>query len=289
MNDAGFADQPHAFRPSALSLFGDRLFTLVVAAIVLAGVLLLVAPLVSVIGTSLNRPPAIVFPPTTFSLDSYSRIPGNWYGAFFASIKLAAVAALLGALITVPAAFAIVRGKLPGRAFLETFFRSPLQVPQVVLSVSLYQYYVLAQSIAGKNVFGGFQGLLVAHTLMVSPYILGTLAGHIGGVDKSIEEAAEGLGARPLRTFFTVTLPMLRPALLAALILAFVISFDNVTVSLFLTADSSTTTLPVTLFSAMELSASPVVFAAAAATIVVSIVVTSLLERLIGLRSVVAR
>ncbi len=278
-----------SFRPTALSLFSDRACAIVVGTLLVFGVVFLIAPLIAVVGTSLNAPPAIIFPPASVTLDAYRQIPANWYDAFFASVKLATIAAVLGAFISLPAAFALVRGTFPGRPLVETFFRSPLQVPQVVLSVSLYQFYVLAQNFVGKNIFGGFQGLVVAHTLMISPYILGTLVGRIGGIDRSIEEAAEGLGARPLRTFFQVTLPLIRPALLAALILAFVISFDNVTLSLFLTADASSTTFPVTLFSAIELSASPVVFAAAALTIVVSVVVTTLLQRLIGLRGVVAR
>ena len=277
------------FRPGALSLLADRVFLIVVGAVVLIGVVVLIAPLVSVIGTSLNEPPALVFPPTTITFDAYRQIPSAWYAAFFVSIKLAMVAAFAASAIAVPTAFALTRGNMPGRAFIDAFVRSPLQVPQVVLSLSIYQYFSLMQTFTGANLFSGFRGLVLAHTLMVAPYIFGTVIGRIGSIDRSIEEASEGLGATPLRTFILVTLPMIRPALLAALILAFVISFDNVTLSLFLTAGASSTTLPVTLFTAFELSASPVVFAAAALAIIVSIIVTILLDRLIGLRAVIAR
>jgi putative spermidine/putrescine transport system permease protein len=289
MSEIPAPGQAQAFRPGALSLFGDRLCTFLVRAILVAGALFLLAPLVAVIGTAFNKPPAIVFPPSTLTFDSFRQIPSAWYVSFLTSLELAALAALIGLAVTLPAAFGLVRGLLPGRAFVETFLRSPLQVPQVVLSVSIYQYYVIMQGLFGTDVMGGFRGLVVAHILLVSPYILGTLVGRIAAIDQAIEEAAEGLGASAWRTFAQITVPAIRPALFASLVLAFVISFDNVTLSLFLSSDGDGTTLPVTLFSAIEMSASPVVFAAAAMTVVVSAIVTFSVERLIGLRAVVAR
>jgi putative spermidine/putrescine transport system permease protein len=278
-----------AFRPSTASLLGDFACRWLVRVLLLLGAVFLALPLIAVVIAAFNAPPVMMFPPAQFSLESFRQIPPTWYDAFFTSIELACLAAAIGMLITVPAAFALVRGRLPGRGAIELLFRSPLQVPQIVLSVSIYQYYVVLQDLMGGNFIGGFTGLLIAHTLLVSPYILSTMLARIGSINPSIEEASEGLGARPARTFFRVTLPLVRPALTAALILAFVISFDNVTLSLFLSADSSASTLPVTLFSAIELSASPVIFAAAALTILLSVFITFSIEKLIGLRATLAR
>jgi putative spermidine/putrescine transport system permease protein len=278
-----------AFRPSALSLSGDAACRWFIRILLALGAVFLVLPLIAVVITAFNAPPVMLFPPAHFSLESFREIPSNWYEAFATSIELAVLAAAIGMAITVPAAFALARGRLPGRGVIELLFRSPLQVPQIVLSVSIYQYYVVLQNLLGGNFIGGFAGLLIAHTLLVSPYILSTMLSKIGSINPSIEEASEGLGARPEKTFFQVTLPLVRPALTAALILAFVISFDNVTLSLFLSADSSSSTLPVTLFSAIELSASPVIFAAAALTILLSVAITLSIEKLVGLRATVAR
>lgn len=278
-----------SYCPGWWSLQGDRICRWSMRALLGAIVIFLIAPLISVIGTSFNTPPLIIFPPPHLSLDSFRQIPDNWYQAFFTSLKVAFAAAGISAVLTVPAAFALVRGRLPGCALLESMFRSPLLVPQIVLSVSIYQYYVVLAGMLGNSFISGFEGLVIAHTLLVSPYILSTVFGRIANLDPAYEEASIGLGASSTRTFLAVTLPILRPALTAALILAFVISFDNVTLSLFLSTDVGSSTLPVTLFSAIELSASPVIFAAAALTILVSVLVTFSVERLIGLRSVTAR
>ena len=275
------------FRPSWMSVATDLACRWILRLFMLVSILFLISPLISVALTAFNAPPVMSFPPAQWSLDSFRQIPDNWYVAFETSLELAACAAVIGMVITVPAAFALVRGLLPGRTMLEAFFRSPLQIPQIVLSVSIYQYYVVLQNLSGGNFLGGFFGLLIAHVLLVAPYILSTMLNKIGEINPSVEEASEGLGASQRRTFFRITLPLVRPALTAAAILAFVISFDNVTLSLFLSADASNSTLPVTLFSAIELSASPVIFAAATLTIVISMVITVIIERLVGLRSTV--
>jgi putative spermidine/putrescine transport system permease protein len=254
-----------------------------------ATVLFLMAPLVSVIGTAFNAPPLIMFPPQQWSLESFRQIPDIWYQAFYTSVEVAIAAALIGSMIAVPAAFALVRGVLPGRGVFEALFRSPLQVPQIVLSVGMYQYYAELSSWSAYLSLSGFAGLVIAHTILVTPYIVGTMLSRITAIEPALEEASAGLGASALKTFRSVTLPLLRPALTASFILAFVVSFDNVTLSLFLSADSTSSTLPVTLFSAIELSASPVIFAAAALTVALSVAVTFLLGRVIGIRALANR
>ncbi|SIT40749.1 putative Binding-protein-dependent transport systems inner membrane component [Paraburkholderia piptadeniae] len=277
------------FRVGTLSRAGDFACRWGVRVLLAATVLFLIAPLVSVIGTAFNAPPLIMFPPQHWSLESFRQIPDIWYQAFYTSIEVALAAALIGSLIAVPASFALVRGALPGRGVFEALFRSPLQVPQIVLSVGMYQYYAELSAWNEHLSIGGFTGLVIAHTILVAPYIVGTTLARIAAIDPALEEASTGLGASSLKTFRSVTLPLVRPALTASFILAFVVSFDNVTLSLFLSADSTSSTLPVTLFSAIELSASPVIFAAAALTVALSVAVTFVLGRVIGIRAVATR
>lgn len=277
------------FTVSAISRAGDVVCRWGVRALLVATALFLMAPLVSVIGTAFNEPPLILFPPQQWSLESFRQIPDIWYQAFYTSIEVALAAAVAGSLIAVPAAFALVRGALPGKSVFEALSRSPLQVPQIVLSVGMYQYYAELSAWNQSLSIGSFTGLVIAHTILVTPYIVGTTLARITTVDPALEEASAGLGASALRTFRVVTLPLVRPALTASFILAFVVSFDNVTLSLFLSADSTSSTLPVTLFSAIELSASPVIFAAAALTIALSVGVTFVLGRVIGIRAVATR
>jgi putative spermidine/putrescine transport system permease protein len=287
--------QPHAarervpFTVSVTSRAGDIACRWGLRVLLALTVLFLIAPLVSVIGTAFNAPPLILFPPQHWSLESFRQIPDIWYQAFYTSVEVALAAALIGSLIAVPAAFALVRGALPGKGVFEAWFRSPLLVPQIVLSVGMYQYYATLAAWNESLSIGGFTGLVVAHTILVTPYIVGTTLARIATIEPALEEASAGLGASAMRTFRAVTLPLVRPALTASFILAFVVSFDNVTLSLFLSADSTSSTLPVTLFSAIELSASPVIFAAAALTVALSVGVTFLLGRVIGIRAVATR
>jgi putative spermidine/putrescine transport system permease protein len=277
------------FTVGRLSRMGDVACRWGVRLLLAGTTLFLIAPLISVIGTAFNAPPLILFPPQHWSLESFRQIPDIWYQAFYTSIEVALAAALTGSLIAVPAAFALVRGMLPGRSVFEALSRSPLQVPQIVLSVGMYQYYSQLSAWNAHLSIGGFLGLVIAHTILVMPYIVGTTLTRIAAIDPALEEASAGLGASAARTFRAVTLPLVRPALTASFVLAFVVSFDNVTLSLFLSADSTSSTLPVTLFSAIELSASPVIFAAAALTVVLSAAVTFMLGRVIGIRAVAAR
>lgn len=251
------------------------------------GALFLVAPVVVVVITSFNVHPRLDFPPQTWSTESYSNIPDRMYDAFYTSLKLGAYSTTVAMLLAVPASLGIVRGHIPGKFLIESFFRSPLQVPGIVMGVALYQYYVYLLDNFDIGLRGNFNGLLLAHIVLVTPYMLGAMVSRVAVLAPNLEEAAAGLGAGFWRTIWTVTLPLMRPALVAGGILAFLISFENVPLSLFLVG-SNTSTLPVELFHTAELSLSPTVYAASALTVVFSILITIVVERLIGLRTVLS-
>lgn len=267
--------------------FGDRLARTAVRALVLFGVVFLLAPLVVIVVTSFNVAPALAFPPRNWSLSSYGHISASLYEAFLVSVQLAVVATLVSMALAVPAAFALVRGRIPGARVLETFLRGPLQVPQIIMGLALYEFMVVLDGF-GVPLQARFAGLVVAHVVLVTPYILATAVSRVAAIDRETEEAAAGLGARPAVVLFRVVMPAIRQALIASGLLAFLVSFDNVPLSLFLTVPGGTT-LPVELFNQSESSLSPTIYAAASATVLFSLVFTAVLDRLVGLRNALRR
>ena len=252
------------------------------------GVVFLLAPLAVIVVTSFNISPALDFPPKRWSLSSYHGISSQIYHSFFVSVQLAVLATAASLVLAVPAAFALVRGRLPVARGVETFFRTPLQVPQIVMGLALFQLFVMTYNSLGISLQAKLTGLVIAHVVLVTPYVLATSTARIAAVDAELEEAALGLGARPFVIFFRITLPVVRQALIASAVLAFLISFDNVPLSLFLSGPGMTT-LPVALFDESLLALSSSIFAAASLTVVFSLVVTAVLERFIGLRSALRR
>lgn len=262
------------------SKFGDRFakyFVGVVIVVVLAYVLL---PLVTLAGASFNSPPSLSFPPEHWSLASYGQISELMYTSFVNSVELAVAATLTGVVLALPAAFGIVRGLgRRGRTFLEVVFKAPLQAPQLILGVGLYILYINVS----RPIATSFAGLFFAHIILVSPYILSTLVVQVAKLDTAQEEAAAGLGASPLRIAVTVLLPNVRQAIIAAAILSFLVSFDNLPLSLFLQG-ANNPTLPVVLFDTTLISLTPTLYAAATLTVLVSLLITFVLDRLVGLR-----
>jgi putative spermidine/putrescine transport system permease protein len=256
-----------------------------------AGILALVfllAPMAVIVLASFNRAPFLDVPPQHWSLASYSAISSDLYQSFFVSLKLAVLATLISVVLAVPMCFWVARSRGPVSSAADTFFRSPLQVPQIVLGLSLYQSFVLYQRVSGASLRATFLGLLFAHVILVTPYVVGVCVSSIQGRGQDHELAAANLGASPLRIFLQISLPGIRQAVVASAILAMLISFDNVPLSLFL-AGPGTTPLPVQLFSLSEQNLTPTLYAAATLTVVFSIVVTAILEKIVGLRTALQR
>jgi putative spermidine/putrescine transport system permease protein len=246
----------------------------------LIGFLLL--PIVVVLLFSINPAPFIQFPPQGVSL--------RWFEKFFnsrdfmAAFRLSAVLALatvVGATaIGTMAALALVRGRLPGAGFLAALFLSPLMLPAILTGLALFQFYVLL------DVGRPFWGLLIGHIVIAIPYVIRTTMAVLTNFDRSLEEAARNLGASELATFREVTLPLIRPGVIAGGIFAFVISFDQFPLSLFL-VNPGHETLPITMFNYLKYDFDPTIAAASTVSIVLSIAVVLLLERTVGLQEYV--
>ncbi len=243
--------------------------------------LFLLAPLVIVFVNSMGVEQYVVFPPGGWSAQWYGRIPGYYLEGAILSVGLAVAATAAAALVAVPAGLAIARGSLPGRSAIDALLRSPVQIPLLVSGVAFLQFYVLFRKMTGVTVTDSFVGLWIAHTIVVSPYLLTAVVARLARYPASLDEAAYGLGAGPVRTFFDITLPIISPAVASGLFFAFLVSFDNVPTTVFL-IQSGKTTLPLAIFYDTDQDLSRVQYAVG--TIVTVIFTTLILVMMRRLR-----
>lgn len=201
-------------------------------------------PILVAVGVAFGRDKIARFPPTGLSLRWFGVALSNpaFLDALSNSLVLATLTTALTILIGLPASVALVRRQFPAQPALEAFLLSPLSLPGVLFGISML--FFLGASGLGL----GWVGLLAAHAVIAVPYVLRTTLAVYRGMDRGLEETALVLGATPWQTLWHVTLPMLRPGLVAGGLFAFLTSFDNVPVSIFLTTSRSNT-LPVTIMS----------------------------------------
>lgn len=244
---------------------------------VFAGVVL-AAPTVVVVLNSFNAANYMSFPPQAFSLRWYEAILDN--GALLRSIRTSALIAtavtIADLVIGVPAALALVRGNFRGREAIMAFTLSPLMVPQLVIGYALLVYFVQL------NVSLGITTLILGHIVVSAPFIIRVVGGGVARLDPTLEEAAANLGAAPWAVFRRVTLPALAPSIVAGAAFAFLASFDNLEISLFL-ASGRIQTLPVNLFSLLMFDVDPIVGAIATLQILFAVLLLFVMERLLGL------
>lgn len=249
----------------------------VAAALAVAGYIIMLVPIVFVVATAFTSGSTLRFPPEGFSLQWFDEALSYepFTGALLSSLQLALVSTLLALAVGVPATLAIHRGTLPGRGFVEGLFLSPLIIPELVVGLALYQQLIITLRIDNWPV------LLLGHTALLLPYAVRVTGAALAGSDVSLEEAARGLGASPLRAFFTVTLPILRPGLFSAALLGFVTSFNNVPLSLLLQSREART-LPVTMLDYVQQSYDPMVAAISTLILAGTVVIAVIAERTVG-------
>lgn len=241
----------------------------------------LALPLIVVVGVSLTSSNFLQFPPNGFSLKWYAQImrDPSYIDAFWVSAKLASLSTIAAIVLGVPAALVITRKRFLGREVVSGLFLSPLILPTVVIGVAILQY----ASVLG--IARTFWALLIGHVVLVIPYVMRTTLASLSGLDVSIEEAAQDLGATPAQTFFLITLSQIKPGLIAGALFAFIMSWINVEVSIF-GSTPRLMTLPVKIFNYVEFTVDPIVAAVSAVTIYVAVLAVVLLDLVIGVEKV---
>jgi putative spermidine/putrescine transport system permease protein len=194
------------------------------------------------------------------------------------SLRLAVTAVVIALLVSLAASWVLARFAFPGRDGVVAFLMSPLLVPQASLAIGFVLFFLWL------GTSPSFERLLFAHLVITVPYMCRMLVTAFESVQRSMEEAALSMGARPLRMFWRVTLPLVRPGLFAALLFGFLVSFDEAAVSVLL-ASGDTTTFPVKLLGAMEFQPTPIGTAVSALLILVLIFGIVPLERRFGIAS----
>lgn len=235
-------------------------------------------PIGVVILTSLNPGQYLQLPPRGLSLRWYAAVlTPDWLEPFRISLTLAAVTAAGATVLGVPAAFALVRHRFRGRDAFNALLLSPISLPAIVSGVAILQFL----SLAGLRGLIGFPALVLAHVALTVPYAIRTIAISLHGFDRSVEQAAANLGATPWRTLRWVTLPLIKPGLFAGLVFAFIVSFNNVPVSLFLVRPGMVT-LPIRILNYLEYRFDPSMAAVNMLSLLVILFVVTVAERAAG-------
>ncbi|MCD2174407.1 ABC transporter permease [Rhizobium sp. C4] len=238
----------------------------------------LVGPLIIIIGASLSDTNFLTFPPRGLTL--------HWFTNIFAvtafkttaitSFELAFAGTLLSLVLGIPAAYALNRFRVELPAWLSTVYVLPILIPEIVFGFSLMK------SVTIDSGFPVGLTLLIGHALLVLPYSVRVVSASLAAFDFSIEEAAISLGSPPLKTFFTIVLPNIRAGVIAAFILAFITSINDVSVSLFLTGPGIST-LPIQILAYMEQFFDPTMAAVSVLLMLLTVGVMAIVEATLGL------
>jgi putative spermidine/putrescine transport system permease protein len=238
---------------------------------------ILVVPPAVIVAGSLTSTGFVSIPPADFSL--------RWYMAFFASDQFMSSAALSFQVAFASAAIASILGTImavclsrydfPGRHWVDGFFMLPLMMPLVVVGLAFLLFHTLV------GIAGTVLALIIAHVTITTPYVLRMVKANFANFNWNLERAAANLGASPLSVWLHVTMPLVRPGILGGAILAFVVSFDDAVVALFLSGPNAVT-LPVRIFNHIEESPGPIVAAAGSLLVLFALAVAVVVDRTVG-------
>lgn len=233
----------------------------------------LMLPLLVVFPISLSSAPYMQFPPPGWSWQWYERYLDDpqWIDATFRSLYVGAATAILALLLGVPLSFSLVRGRYRGRGLIDRIAMAPVIVPTIILSISVYGLF------SKLKLIGEWYGLVIAHTVLALPFVVLVMVAGLRDFDRALEQAAEGLGASRWSTLWRITLPLVRPSLVSAALLAFLASFDELVVAMFLTGPNMT--LPKKMFDNIMMEIDPTIAAVSVMQIVLVTIVLVLIGR----------
>jgi putative spermidine/putrescine transport system permease protein len=229
-------------------------------------------PIFIVIPISFSSSSYLKFPPETFSLRWYKNYVQKeaWTSATWRSFIVAIFTSVFATLLGVPTSFALVRYKFPGRSILFGFIVSPLVIPTIIIAIGIYFLY------ASLKIIGSIHGLIIAHTLVALPVVVVVLTASLKGVDVNLEHAAMNLGASPYRTFKEVTLPLIRPSLISGALFAFIMSFDELIITMFICGHNIT--LPKRMWDSVREEIDPTIASISTMLIILSLILLLTIE-----------
>ncbi|MGG4775504.1 ABC transporter permease [Alcaligenaceae bacterium 429] len=243
--------------------------------------LFILAPLLIVIAVSFTDKGYISLPTDGLSLRWFYAIfeAREIVSAFWLSLGIGLVSATIAIVLAIPAALALVRYNFTGRGVVTAFFMSPLMIPQVVLGVAFLRFFNVV------GISGSFIWLAFTHVIVVMPYALRLVLSAATGMGNDAENAAMSLGASRWTTFRRITIPLILPGVVGGWMLAFIQSFDELTMTIFV-ATPGTTTLPVAMYNQITHTIDPLVTSVSTVLIVGTLILMVLLDRIVGLDQV---
>lgn len=232
----------------------------------------IVLPIFIVIPISFSSSSYLKFPPESFSLRWYKSYIHKeaWTSATWLSFKVAILTSVLATLLGLPTSFALVRYRFPGRDILFGFIISPLVIPTIIIAIGIYFLY------AALKIIGSIPGLVIAHSLVALPVVVVVLTASLKGVDVNLEHAAMNLGANPFRTFKEVTLPLVRPAVMSGALFAFIMSFDELIITMFICGHA--VTLPKRMWDSVREEIDPTIASISTMLIILSLILLLTIE-----------
>ncbi|GAB4575657.1 MAG: ABC transporter permease [Anaerolineae bacterium] len=238
----------------------------------------LLGPFLIIFIASFGAESTLAFPPRGLALTWFEKVftVRMFRDAFLTSLEVAVLGTITALVLGVPAAYALVRFQFRGKDTLEVLFSSPAIVPGLVVGLALLRFFVLLSGLPVKF------GLYLGHTAILFPYAVRVVSGSLRNLDPSLEDAAQSLGASRLRSFLLVTLPNIRAGIIAAFILSFITSFNNVPISLFLTGPG-VATLPIQMMLYMEYYFDPTIAALSTLLIVFTVLIIQGMERVLNI------
>ncbi|WP_274424968.1 ABC transporter permease [Chelativorans sp. YIM 93263] len=232
-------------------------------------VIFIAAPLVIVVPMSFSDARSLQFPPPGYWLGYYYAFFNDWgwLRPTWNSIIIAAATMVLTMILVVPATFALVRYRFYGKSVADLMMMMPLAVPHIVMAVGYYSF------LGDLRLVHTHFGVILAHTCLAVPIAFLVLSANLKGFDRTLERAAQSLGASPVRTFMHVTLPILRPGIMISALFAFIQSFDETVVAIFISGRNAET-LPRKMFDSIRQEADPVI--AVISTLLFAVVILAL-------------
>jgi putative spermidine/putrescine transport system permease protein len=243
-----------------------------------AGVyLFLLSPVIVVLLSSLTTTSYVVFPPKGLTLHWYKELLGHqeFIDSFLLSVGVAGFTTLISTILGTLTSLAVVRYEFKGKEVLTNFLGSPMVIPTVVFGTALLQYF------SRIGIAAGPLALVLGHIILTVPYVMRLVVASLTGFNRSIEQAAMNLGAKPLQVFFKITLPVIKSGIIAGAVFAFITSFDDLTVALFIVS-TDVVTLPVRIFSYIQYQYDPIITSLSSMIILLTIILIFVIERVFG-------
>jgi putative spermidine/putrescine transport system permease protein len=262
----------------------ERSFYWTVWTVGLFALVLLTAPTVVLLISSFTSSLSLKFPPPGYSLRWYVELLTSYdlQSMAWRSIKVAACASAISAVLGTLAALALARSKSAWARAVDSFFMSPLVVPWIAIGLGI----LIVLNLLGFPF--SLTTLIAGHAVVSIPFVLRTTIASLSQLDPTLLEVSQSLGSGPVRTFRKITLPLIAPGIAAGSFLAFIASFDNVPISLFL-ADARSQMLPIRMWQMIQADLDPRVASISAVLVILTLILMLALERFVGLSRQLAR